>query len=184
MLIDGTNLAQFDPAELRRGIGYLPQHPDLFTGTIRENLTLGNPDASDEAIRHALYLAGMDGFVDSLPDGAQFFVGERGQRLSGGQRQGLSLARLLLREPKFLFLDEPTNMMDQHMEAVVVQRLAEIAQSGIAVMISTHRHSLATTADRFIVLERGMKVLDGPQKDVMARLRAAAPVKVEVTDVR
>lgn len=181
VLIDGTALHQFDPAVLRTGIGYMPQHPDLFTGTILENLTLGNANASEAQIRHALYLAGMDGFVDGLSEGLNFFAGERGQRLSGGQRQGLALARLMLREPKLLFLDEPTNMMDQQMEAVVIQRLAEVAASGVAVVMSTHRHSLATQADRFIVLERGMKALDGPKADVMAQLKSGATVKVEVT---
>ena len=109
-----------------------------------------------------------------------YFGGERGQRLSGGQRQGLALARLVLRKPKFLFLDEPTNMMDQPMEAMVIDRLRNLSSTGIGIVISTHRHSLAEMADRFIVLERGRKVLDGPKGDVMAQLRSSARLKVEV----
>lgn len=179
VLIDGTALSQFDPAELRDGIGYLPQSPDLFTGTIRENLTMGLPDARNEEIRHALYMSGMDAFVDGLSEGLEFFVGERGQRLSGGQKQGLSLARLLLREPKFLFLDEPTNMMDQQMETLVIQRLIEVCESGVAVVIATHRNSLAAMANRFVVLERGTKVLDGPRAEVTAKLKAGASFRVE-----
>lgn len=174
VLVDGIALAQYEPAELRAGIGYLPQEPDLFTGTIRENLVIGRPSARDDEIQTALHHAGMDEFVASVPQGLDFFIGERGQRLSGGQRQGLALARLLLRRPRLLFLDEPTNAMDQRMETLVTDRLRALGRdSGTGLILCTHRNSLAAIADRFVVMDRGRIVLDGAPSDVMGRLREA-----------
>lgn len=173
ILIDNHALAQYDPAELRAGVGYLTQESELFTGTLRENMTIGAPDARDEEIRQALYLAGMDDFVSSGSEGLNLFVGEKGNRLSGGQRQGIALARLLLRQPKVLFLDEPTNAMDQQMEASVTKRLQELSGTGTTLILCTHRMSLASLADRFLVLDKGRKVLDGPKASVIETLRAA-----------
>lgn len=174
VLIDGHGQGQYDPAELRRGIGYLPQDPELFTGTLAENLTLGRPNAAPDEIDRALHLAGMAGFVGAAPEGLELFVGEKGHRLSGGQRQGIALARLLLCRPRLLFLDEPTNAMDQGMEAEVIQRLQALRAEGVALILCTHRQSLAALAPRFVVLEGGRVALDGPRDEVMARLRAGA----------
>lgn len=173
ILIDDHGLAQYDPAELRTGIGYLTQESELFTGTLRENMILGAPHASDEQIREALYFAGMDGFVAANPSGLQLYLGDKGNNLSGGQRQGIALARLILRRPRVLFLDEPTNAMDQQMEADVTARLGELGQGRTTLIFCTHRMSLASIAERFIVLDQGRKVLDGPRDEVLARLRAA-----------
>ena len=175
ILVDGYEIAQYEPAELRRAVGYLPQDPVLFTGTIRENITLGMPDASDEEIRLALYHSGIDSFVGQLPEGLNFFIGEKGERLSGGQRQALSLARLLLRRPKFLFLDEPTNAMDHQTEMLVIERLKELQAKGIGMVLSTHRMSLAAIADRFVVLEKGHVAMNGPREVVMERLVSSVP---------
>ncbi|MDU8946659.1 type I secretion system permease/ATPase [Rhodophyticola sp. MJ-SS7] len=175
ILIDGHEIAQFEPAELRQGIGYLPQDPVLFTGTLRENLLIGTGSASDDEIMRALYIAGIDGFVAGLPQGLNFFAGEKGERLSGGQRQALALARVLLRRPKFLFLDEPTNAMDHQTEALVIERLQELQREGTGMILSTHRMSLADIAPRFIVIEKGRKVIDGPKAEVIARLSQPAP---------
>ena len=179
ILIDGHGIGQYEPAELREGVGYLTQEIELFTGSLRENMVLGRPEASDEEIRKALWLAGMDGFVAASPAGLNLFVGERGNRLSGGQRQGVALARLLLRGPKVLFLDEPTNSMDLQMESAVIARLREVGQGRTTLILCTHRMSLADVADRFVVLDRGRKVLDGPKADVLAQLRAARMPEVE-----
>jgi ATP-binding cassette subfamily C protein LapB len=173
ILIDGHAIAQYDPAELRDGVGYLTQDSELFTGTLRENMTIGRPAATDEQVRQALYLAGMDGFVAANPAGLDVHVGEKGNRLSGGQRQGVALARLLLRRPRVLFLDEPTNAMDQQMEAAFIERIGLLKAEMSTLILCTHRMSLAATADRFVVLDRGRKVLDGPKAEVMAALRAA-----------
>lgn len=179
VLIDGIALAQYEPAELRRGIGYLPQTPELFTGTLRENLMIGQQDASDDAISRALYFAAMDEFLAEAPEGLDMFIGEQGDRLSGGQKQGVALARLLLREPKMLFLDEPTNAMDQRMQTLIIARLQELNTSGVGLIICTHRQSLAAMADRLIVMDQGRAVLDGPRADVLSKLRTMGAMRAK-----
>jgi ATP-binding cassette subfamily C protein LapB len=179
VLIDDVALEQYDPAELRRGIGYLPQVPDLFTGTLRENLTVGNGSASDAEIKRALYFAAMDEFLSNVPEGLDLFIGEQGRRLSGGQRQGVALARLLLRYPKTLFLDEPTNAMDQRMQGQIIDRLAELNGQGVGMLICTHRQSLAAMAGRLIVMDQGRVVLDGGRDDVLANLRAMGAARAK-----
>lgn len=174
ILLDDIAITQYDPSELRRSVGYLPQHPDLFTGTLRENLTIGVADASDEAIHKALYYAAMDSFVAALPDGIETFLGEQGNRLSGGQKQGVALARLLLRKPKLLFLDEPTSAMDHQMESLVAERLNDLANTGMGMILCTHRMSLANIVDRLLVVDQGRIVLDGPRDEVLAKLSSNA----------
>lgn len=174
ILIDGHAIGQYDPAELRAGIGYLPQDSELFTGTIRENLILGRPHAKPAEIERALYLSGMDAAVAAMPDGLETFVGEKGSRLSGGQRQGLALARLILRAPRLLFLDEPTSAMDQEMEARVAARLDALTADGTGLVLCTHRQSLANRAARFVVIDGGRKILDGPKDEVLEQLRRQA----------
>ncbi len=175
LLVDGHEITQYDPAVLRAGIGYLPQDPVLFTGTLRENVTLGTYRATDDDVMRALYLAGIDAFVAGLPEGLDYYAGEKGERLSGGQRQAISLARLLIRKPKFLFLDEPTNAMDHEAEARTIARLREVQAEGVGMLLSTHRMSLAGIADRYLVIDAGRVVMDGPKDDVIRRLNAAAP---------
>lgn len=174
LLIDGRGVAQYDPAELRAGVGYMPQEPELFTGTLRENLVIGRPHATESEIETALQLAAIDRFVKDDPEGLDRFIGERGAQLSGGQRQGLALARLLLRRPKLLFLDEPTNAMDRDMEAEVVARLRELNAAGTGLVLCTHRPALADLASRWLVIDRGRKILDGPREQVVAQLKQAA----------
>ncbi|MBV0911768.1 type I secretion system permease/ATPase [Anianabacter salinae] len=174
VLVDGQELSHYDPAELRAGIGYLPQDAELFTGTVRENLSIGRPGASDDDLARALWYAGMDRFVAEHPDGLGAHVGEKGNRLSGGQRQGLSLARIVLRRPRLMFLDEPTNAMDQRMEATVTERLRTLHTEGLGLVLCTHRQSLAAIAPRLVVFDRGRKLLDGPYAEVVQRLQGAA----------
>ncbi len=179
VLIDGIALPQYEPAELRRGIGYLPQTPELFTGTLRENLVIGQQNASDEEIARALYFAAMDEFLAEAPEGLDMFIGEQGKHLSGGQKQGVALARLLLRRPKTLFLDEPTNAMDQRMQTLIIDRLAELNKTGVGMVICTHRQSLAAMAERLIVMDQGRAVLDGPRADVLDKLRAMGAARAK-----
>ncbi|MEN0041582.1 MAG: type I secretion system permease/ATPase [Pseudomonadota bacterium] len=174
ILVDGHEIGQYDPAVLREGIGYLPQDPEIFTGTIRENILLGRPNAPEEAINEALYFAGMDHFIAENPEGLAQFVGEKGNRLSGGQRQAIALARLLLCKPKMLFLDEPTNAMDSVTETLVVQRMKELQKKGVTMVISTHRNSIAAVVDRLCVLEAGRLIANGPREAVLTELRKNA----------
>lgn len=181
ILISGHAIGQYDPSELRDGVAYLPQESDLFTGTLRENMALAGPAANDAEIAHALWLAGMDGFLAAQKDGLNTFIGEKGSWLSGGQRQGIALARLMLRRPKVLFLDEPTNSMDHQMENAVISRIKTFGDGNIALIFCTHRMSLADLANRFIVLEQGRKVLDGPKAEVMVQLKKASALKAQIT---
>lgn len=116
----------------------------------------------------------MDRFVKDDPEGLDRFIGEKGAQLSGGQRQGLALARLLLRRPRLLFLDEPTNAMDRDMEAEVVARLRALNAAGTGLVLCTHRPALADLASRWMVIDRGRKILDGPRDEVVAQLKQAA----------
>jgi ATP-binding cassette, subfamily C, bacterial LapB len=175
VLVDGYEIGQYDPAMLRDGIGYLPQDPEIFTGTILDNLLLGRPTAGEDEIRRALYLAGMDYFIAQNPDGLNQFVGEKGSRLSGGQRQAIAIARLLLRRPKLIYLDEPTNAMDHATEATVIRRLKELHGEGVTLVVATHRHSVAAIVDRLIVVENGAIAMDGRRDEVLARLSRAVP---------
>lgn len=172
VLIDGRGAGQYDPAELRRGVGYLPQEPELFTGTLRENLVIGHPGATPEEIDAALEDAALRDFVEADPEGLQRFIGQTGTHLSGGQRQALALARLLLRRPKLMFLDEPTNAMDREMEAAVAARLKALSEAGTGMILCTHRPGLAEIADRWIVMEGGRILLDDAPARVIARLSA------------
>lgn len=177
ILVDGQEIGQYDPAELREGVAYLTQDTDLFTGSIRENLLVGRPHASEDEIARALYYAGMDVFISENPEGLHQFIGEKGNRLSGGQRQGLAIARMVLRNPKLAFLDEPTSAMDQQMETLITTRLGELAREGMGLILCTHRQSLAQIASQVIVMDKGRKVLDGPRDEVATALRAAAAAK-------
>ncbi len=170
ILIDGHEIGQYEIAELREGIGYLPQDPEMFTGTILENILLGKPDASEEDINRALYYSGMDYFIAENPEGLKQFVGEKGNRLSGGQRQSISIARLLIRNPKVLFLDEPTNSMDHSTEAVVTSRLQELNKQGVTLIIATHRHSLTVILDKLLVMDKGKMMMGGPRAEVLKEL--------------
>lgn len=172
LLIDGYEVQHYDPSILRRGVGYQPQDPEMFTGSIRENLLLGRPNATEAEIERALYYSGMDYFISQNPEGLNQFVGEKGSRLSGGQRQAISLARLMMLNQKLLYLDEPTNAMDRVTEATVVGRLKELKEEGVGLLICSHRNTLINSVDRLIVLGNGHVVADGPTQEVIAQLSA------------
>jgi ATP-binding cassette subfamily C protein LapB len=169
VLIDGTDLRQIDPADLRRNIGAVPQDVMLFAGTIRENITIGAPHADDAAMLRAAGLAGVDLFAGRHPAGYDRDVGERGQALSGGQRQAVALARALLVEPPILLLDEPTAAMDNAGETALKLRLGKML-AGRTLVLVTHRASLLNLVDRLIVLDGGAVVADGPKEEVMRAL--------------
>ena len=169
ILVDGTDLRQIDPADLRRNIGCVPQDLYLFQGSLRENLAMAAPHADDAAVLRAARAAGVDDFAARHPLGYDMPIGERGEALSGGQRQAIAIARALLLEPPVLVLDEPTSFMDNSAESRFKARL-EVELGGRTLLLITHRASLLTLVDRVIVLEAGRVVADGPREDVLRRL--------------
>jgi ATP-binding cassette subfamily C protein LapB len=150
------------------------QSADLFSGTIKENLLMGRPDATDADIIEVSQLTGVDDFVARHPRGYDMPVGERGSNLSGGQRQAVAIARLLLSRPKIVFLDEPSGAMDLASEKLLISQLKTALAPGMTVIISTHRHSMLDLVDRLIVLDQGRVIADGPKDAVIERLQKRA----------
>lgn len=173
VLLDGTDLRQIDPADLRRNIGAVLQDVFLFQGTIRDNITLGAPVADDAAVLRAARLAGVEEFVARHPQGFDLLVGERGERLSGGQRQAVALARALLIDPPVLLLDEPSSSMDHAAEEQLKARLDGFL-AGRTLVLVTHRASLLSLVDRLIVLDGGRVVADGAKGPVLEALASGS----------
>lgn len=171
ILIDGVDIRQFDPADLRSGIGFVLQDVQLFFGTLRDNIAIGRPAASDAEIVQAGRLAGVENFIANHPDGYDMAIAEGGRSLSGGQRQAVALARVLLRRPKVLFMDEPTSALDLASEAEFCNRLNQVLGRDTTFVVSTHRVSLLRFVDRLIVIDKGRVVADGPRDKVLADLQ-------------
>ncbi|RKZ88384.1 MAG: type I secretion system permease/ATPase [Gammaproteobacteria bacterium] len=170
ILLDGTDIRQIDPVDLRKNIGYAPQDVVLFFGSIRDNIALGKPFAADDDVLHAAKIAGVTEFVNRHPSGFDMPVGERGEGLSGGQRQSVAVARALLLEPSVLVLDEPTNAMDNSTEEVFKENLVETLADKTLLLV-THKASLLSLVDRLIVLDQGQLVADGPREQVLEALK-------------
>jgi len=169
--IDGVDLRQLDPADLRRNIGYVAQDLTLFYGTLRENIAIGAPYADDAAIVAAAEAGGLTEFVNRHPDGFDMMIGERGDSLSGGQRQGVAIARAFLMDPPILLLDEPTSAMDFSSEQQFKERLRLMAAHKTVVIV-THRNSLLDLATRVMVVDDGRIVADGPRDQVIQALQS------------
>ena len=176
--IDGIDARQYDPADLRNGVGFVMQDTDLFFGKLRDNITLGRISATDEEVIAAARLAGVESFIAGHPQGYDMPIAEQGRSLSGGQKQAIGLARSLIRKPRILFLDEPTAHFDVRSEAEFLERLKTLASREMTIIVSTHRLSLLGLVDRLLLFEKGKLVADGPRDAVLARLRAtpAKPV--------
>ncbi|QHG67646.1 type I secretion system permease/ATPase [Pseudomonas putida] len=170
LLVDGVDIRQIDVSELRHNVGYVPQDIQLLAGTLRDNLVSGARYIEDELILQAAELAGVHEFARLHPDGYELQVGERGQNLSGGQRQNVALGRALLLNPQILLLDEPTAAMDNTGEERLKQRLQAVIENK-TVLLVTHRASLLSLVDRLIVIDRGQVVADGPKASVMDALK-------------
>lgn len=170
VLVDGIDLRQIDPAELRRHTGYVPQDVMLFYGTLRENITMSAPLADDADVLKASQVAGILDLVNHHPQGFDMVVGERGESLSGGQRQGVAIARAVINDPAILLMDEPTASMDHSSEEEVKRRLGEFMHGKTTIIIS-HRTSLLDLVDRIIVMDGGRIVADGPKDQVVMALR-------------
>lgn len=170
VLVDGIDARQIDPAELRRAVGYVPQDPQLLYGSLRENIATGAPFATDDRIVQAAELAGVAEFANAHPKGFDLVVAERGESLSGGQRQAVAVARAVLGDPPILLLDEPTSAMDHQSEDRLKKNLARYA-AGKTVILVTHRTSLLDLVDRLIVIDGGQVVADGPKAQVVEALQ-------------
>lgn len=170
LLVDGVDIRQIDVSELRHNIGYVPQDIQLLAGTLRDNLVSGARYVEDELVLQAAELAGVHEFARLHPQGYELQVGERGQNLSGGQRQNVALARALLLNPPILLLDEPTSAMDNTGEERLKQRMQAVIQNKTVVLV-THRASLLSLVDRLLVVDRGQILADGPKAVVMEALK-------------
>ncbi len=169
ILIDGIDISQIDPADLRRNISYVPQDVVLFQGTLKSNIVARKPDASDEEILRASAMSGVDNFANTHPMGFDMIVGERGEFLSGGQRQAIAVARALIEISPLMLLDEPTNAMDSLNEARVISSFGFLKGKKTLILI-THKQNLLNLADRLILIEAGRVAMDGKKSEVIERL--------------
>lgn len=171
ILVDGVDVRQIDPIDLRRAIGHVPQDPMLFYGSLKHNLLVGAPYASEADMLHAAQIAGVDEFAAEHPKGYDMAIGERGESLSGGQRQSIAVARALIQNPPILLLDEPSSNLDNQSEASLKQRLQE-ASADKTIVLVTHRTSLLDLVDRLIVIDSGKIVADGGKEQVIQALKS------------
>ncbi len=162
VMVDGTEVRQIDPFDLRHNTAIVMQESWLFSGTIRENIAAGAEQPSDDEVLEAAKQAGVHDFLADHPQGYDLKISERGEGLSGGQKQAIAIARALVANPSVLILDEPTSMMDMAAEGRFVQRLKESTQDKTLIII-THRTALLELADRVVVLDQGQVVADGPK---------------------
>ena len=169
ILIDDIDINQIDPADLRRNISYVPQDIILFQGTVKQNIVARIPDSSDEQLLEAATMSGVGNFINKHPLGFDMVVGERGEMLSGGQRQAIGVARALIEIEPILLFDEPTNAMDSVNETKLINTMHSFKKKHTLIMIS-HKQNLLNLADRLILIDNGLKVLDGTKQEVIEKL--------------
>jgi len=170
VLLDNLDLRQLDVSEVRQQIGYVAHDLPLLAGSLRDNLILGARQTSDSRMIEVARITGVDELALRHPQGFDRPVGERGQLLSGGQRQAVLLARALLLDPPILLLDEPTSHMDNASEDQLRQHLYNLLP-GKTLLLVTHRMSMLTLVDRLLVMDNGKVVADGPKDAVIQALR-------------
>jgi ATP-binding cassette, subfamily B, heavy metal transporter len=166
--IDGQDLREVTQASLRRAIGVVPQDTVLFNDTIGANIAYGRPGAGPDEIERAARLAQIHDFVASLPEGYETLVGERGLKLSGGEKQRVAIARMVLKDPAILILDEATSALDSRTEQALQEALRRIAR-GRTTLVIAHRLSTVVDADRILVLEHGRLIEQGTHRDLLAK---------------
>jgi len=176
LLIDDTDMRQIDPADLRRNLAYMGQDTALMSGSIRDNIVMGRPRATDEEVLKIAEITGVHDFVRKHPMGYDALVGERGEGLSGGQRQSVALARTLIMDTPVLILDEPTNAMDSGTEDLILRNLEAFIKNKTFILV-THKPALLKLVNRLIVMDSGRVVMDGPKETV---LQALASGKINV----
>lgn len=174
---DGIDLRQIDPAEFRARMGFVGQEPRLFTGTLRDNVTMGRSDIDASRLVEVARLTGLDRLVAGHPQGWDLHVGEMGGLLSGGQRQLVALARALVHRPQVLLMDEPTSSMDAQSELLFLRQLREaLGQAGgCTLVVVTHRPAVLELVSRITVVDNGKIVMDGARDAVLAALSGAKP---------
>lgn len=167
--IDGLDSRQHHPHELRAALRFVGQDAELFSGTVRENLLLGARNLDEERLLAAVAASGADGFIGRDAAGFDLHIGERGSRLSGGQRSFMVLARALVEPCKLLFLDEPTGAMDTQTERLFIDRLNKAITPDQTLIVSTHRNAMLAIVDRLIVIDKGRIIADGPRDQILAK---------------
>jgi ATP-binding cassette subfamily C protein LapB len=174
MTIDSLDSRQYHPHQIRESFRFVGQDAELFSGTVRDNLMLGAAQADDAQLVDAVVRSGADIFLSRDAAGFDLQVGERGSRLSGGQRALLVLARALVSPSKLLFLDEPTGAMDTQTELYFIEHLKTALAPEQTLVVSTHRHNMLSIVDRLIVIDGGRIIADGPREEVLGHLTTAA----------
>ncbi len=164
--IDGQNIQQVTQDSLRKSIAIVPQDTVLFNSSIRENIAYGNPQASDKEINRAIKMAHLENFIASLPEGDNTLVGERGLKVSGGEKQRIAIARVLLKNSPILIFDEATSALDSHSEAAIVDAMREVA-AGKTTLVIAHRLSTIVDADKIIVMENGCVIEEGNHNQLL-----------------
>ncbi len=171
ILIDGIDINQIDPADLRKNMGYVSQDIMLFRGTVKENITFRASHASDGAMIRAAQISGASEFIKKHPKGYEMPIGERGQGLSGGQRQSIGIARAFLLDAPVMLMDEPSNAMDQITEAKLLDNL-QSALKGRTSLLVTQKMNLLKIVDRVLVVNEGKIVIDAPKEEALLKLQA------------
>ncbi|MBQ5969416.1 MAG: ABC transporter ATP-binding protein [Clostridia bacterium] len=168
ILLDGVNINDLSLPQLRGAIGVVEQDVYLFSGTVKDNIRYGKPDATDEEIRAAARLAGAAEFIEKLPQQYDTFIGERGVMLSGGQKQRVSIARVFLKDPPLLVLDEATSALDNESEALVKRSLASLAKGRTTFTVAHRLSTVRTAAKIFVLTERGIEEI-GTHQELMQK---------------
>ena len=169
ILIDGIDQNQIDPIDLRSNIGYVDQDSKLFYGTLRENIAIVKPDATDAMILEVAKIAGVEDFAKLHPLGYEMKIGEGGHGLSGGQRQAIAIARALLLNPQIILMDEPTSAMDNVAENLFIKNMHTFLNKRTLLFV-THKSTMMSMIDKIILMDAGKVVAFGPRDEILKKL--------------